>query len=480
MTSMIIGTRRIDDEHPLRFAQASGDWNPIHVDRVAARRLLAGGIVIHGTSTLLWMLEQHLATGGQVPRSLMAAFPRPLMPGDDVTLTREQESEGRQRIAALLESGEVSSVSLALDGGARISGAPPQGLPARSAPADNSFVELKHASGVLQVQGLEARDRTDYPHIHERLGPLPIAGLMAVSRIVGMHCPGLHSLIASIELSFDPGGRSDAIEWRVVRHSVPHAPVRVAFKGSGLEGHVDAFVRPAPVTQESYHSLASRVSRQEFAAQTALVIGGSRGLGELAAKLIAAGGGDVIITHREGHDDAQRVAEEIHAGGGRCRIARFASEHARKDVESIVSALACPTHVYYFAAPRIGRAKSKVFSASTSRSFMDVFVDGFGQVAAGLAAVATGKVRLFYPSTVFLDEMPRDQGEYIAAKAAGEALCEHLNKHSDKLTVLVQRLPRLRTDQSAGLLSQGAQNPTPAVIDIVRAMNNLQSEKPLP
>jgi nucleoside-diphosphate-sugar epimerase len=86
-------------------------------------------------------------------------------------------------------------------------------------------------------------------------------------------------------------------------------------------------------------------------------------------------------------------------------------------------------------------------------------------------------VKLFYPSTVFLDEMPRDQAEYIAAKAAGEALCAHLNRHAKDLDVRCLRLPKLLTDQSLGLLSRNASDPVPAMLDILRAMNTVQKTK---
>ena len=34
------------------FAAASGDWNPAHVDPLAARRLIAGGPIVHGMHAL--------------------------------------------------------------------------------------------------------------------------------------------------------------------------------------------------------------------------------------------------------------------------------------------------------------------------------------------------------------------------------------------------------------------------------------------
>src|SRR5580704_4043548 len=47
-----------DDQ--LAFARLSGDYNPIHLDPVAARRLLFGHAVVHGMHALLWALDAWL------------------------------------------------------------------------------------------------------------------------------------------------------------------------------------------------------------------------------------------------------------------------------------------------------------------------------------------------------------------------------------------------------------------------------------
>jgi len=44
-------------EDQLAFAALSGDFNPIHVDPLLARRLLFGAPVVHGVHLLLWGLE---------------------------------------------------------------------------------------------------------------------------------------------------------------------------------------------------------------------------------------------------------------------------------------------------------------------------------------------------------------------------------------------------------------------------------------
>ena len=40
-----------------RFAQVSGDYNPMHMDALQARRTQAGAPVVHGIHLLLWALK---------------------------------------------------------------------------------------------------------------------------------------------------------------------------------------------------------------------------------------------------------------------------------------------------------------------------------------------------------------------------------------------------------------------------------------
>src|SRR5712692_8470709 len=57
MTGSALSSRRFILEDQLEFAEISGDWNPMHVDPIAARRTIYGGVVVHGIHSLLWALE---------------------------------------------------------------------------------------------------------------------------------------------------------------------------------------------------------------------------------------------------------------------------------------------------------------------------------------------------------------------------------------------------------------------------------------
>jgi acyl dehydratase len=43
-----------------RFAEFSGDFNPLHCDPVAARRRLGGRQLVHGLFVTLWALDEVL------------------------------------------------------------------------------------------------------------------------------------------------------------------------------------------------------------------------------------------------------------------------------------------------------------------------------------------------------------------------------------------------------------------------------------
>ena len=52
-----VATRRFGMADQLSFAALSGDYNPMHVDALAARRTQAGAPVVHGMHAVLWALD---------------------------------------------------------------------------------------------------------------------------------------------------------------------------------------------------------------------------------------------------------------------------------------------------------------------------------------------------------------------------------------------------------------------------------------
>ena len=82
-------TTLVDEDQPRRWAEVTGDDNPIHLDRTAARKAGLRGIVLHGmcTMTLASTAAVNGPAGGDPTRVRRTAvrFSWPVIPGEEIT-----------------------------------------------------------------------------------------------------------------------------------------------------------------------------------------------------------------------------------------------------------------------------------------------------------------------------------------------------------------------------------------------------------
>jgi len=102
--------------------------------------------------------------------------------------------------------------------------------------------------------------------------------------------------------------------------------------------------------------------------------------------------------------------------------------------------------------------------------FAAFYVSGFARVCEAVRSVVPS-LDVFYPSTTAIDEGIPELTEYTAAKAAGETLCRAMTASTPRLRILVHRLPRVTTDQTASILSAHALDPVDALLPIIREMH---------
>ena len=237
--------------------------------------------------------------------------------------------------------------------------------------------------------------------------------------------------------------------------------------GPGLTGSLTAVVRPAPKAQASAKILSQLVCDTEFRGERALVIGGSRGLGEVAAKLLAMGGAEVRFTYHLGERDAQTVASDIVSQGGSAQC--FAYD-VLKDAPSLHVRLGDwkPGLLCYFATPYIGAGTRGEFSFRTFHEFCKYYVGGLNDVIQGLRRQGNALRAVLCPSSAFVDDAAPALAEYCAAKAAAESLCQSLKRSAPGIAFLAPRFPRLATDQTAGILTGDCPEPEGVVLAALR------------
>lgn len=453
------------------FASVSGDSNPLHVDPLFARRTQGGAQVVHGINLLLWALDSLASVKSDLQplRALAAKFSKFVFLGERVEVKLVEDGPVCCRLNIVADNLVRSEVKIEF--GEPDDHLPPWvdvTLPSRTRVAsalDLSLEEISKGSGNLAFCMTARQAVTLFPFATRWIGAPCIQALAATTYLVGMECPGLHSLYS--ELSIERFPDSEAVELLAFRVSKTYPSLRLVkqqIAGGSLTGTVTSFVRTPPVQQATMRSLAGVVDPRAFAGSVALIVGGSRGLGELTAKLVATGGGHVLITWRDGREDAERVAEEIRLAGGDCETIRY---DAQSPADQQLAALArSPTHAYYFATPAIFHQQPGAFSPQRFSEFLAIYVEGFWQLAQALHA-RQPKLSMFYPSSVAVHERPRGMTEYSMAKAAGEVLCTDINALLAPMRVTMVRLPRLPTDQTASVTAARAADPVETMLPIV-------------
>ncbi len=458
--------RTFTEDDQRHFAALSGDWNPVHTDPVAARRTPYGHIV-HGVHAVAWAMNAFLVDPApSSPSRIRVTFLRPIAVRQPVVATWGVEDD---EVVCSIEgrSGVAVAIRMSLGGPAFSDPCLPASLAARGTPADLAFADARGLEGVTDASGDTAALTATFPHLVAALGTLRTAAILGLSRLVGMVCPGLHSVFTGLDVTVIAESLS-SISYRVTRHSVARAPVRIGFAGGGISGSLDAFFRPRPAVQATVADVAASVEPGSYAGQTALIIGGSRGLGEATAKLVASAGGTVIVTYHVGRADAERVRDEIRAAGRQCLVFQCDAEHPEALLAQLDGQRVRPTHVFFFASPPI-HANRGAFDPDMFAAFAAHYVVAFDRLCRGVAD--RGGARVFYPSTVFLDDSAPGFAEYTCAKAAGEALCRHMARTLPSLQLYPERLPRTHTDQTNSFLEGPAASAHEVMAGIVKQMS---------
>jgi acyl dehydratase len=93
-------TQQIDADQTYRYADASGDRMPIHLDEEVAKQVGLPGIIIHGLCTMAftsWAVVQGVAGNDPIRlKRLAVRFSRPVLPGQAITtrIWRVHEHDG--------------------------------------------------------------------------------------------------------------------------------------------------------------------------------------------------------------------------------------------------------------------------------------------------------------------------------------------------------------------------------------------------
>ena len=473
-----LASRRFGLDDQVAFARLSSDWNPMHLDSAFARRTQVGAPVVHGIHNLAWAADAVLHRFPLKVANIRAQFLQPLYLDETAHVRVRDRTDAQIEFEVVAANTVVALVKLSSQPSKSAAGS---SRPATSAPSlfsEPSNLRFEQLAGQAGAVAIGADDpRSAFPALAGSIGPAAVRDLLATSQIVGMACPGLHSLLAGLDVNCHRGtGREDILAYAVSNADARFRSLQIDVSGAGIAGRLNAFARPAPPIQPGMSEISPRVSGRPFAGQRSLIIGGSRGLGEVTAKIVAAGGGHPVITYRDSEHEAQQVAADIVGAGGQCDILRYdALSPPREQLQKLGGAVDC---CYYFATPKIFQRKSALYEPEKLRAFLGFYADGFFELCAALAHNPPGKLAMFYPSTVAIDQGVSATTEYAMAKMAGEILAKYVNEFMFGIHVTSRRLPRILTDQTATVGVASAGNALDVMLPIVYDVQQMARPDP--
>jgi len=459
-----LSSRRFSLADQTKFSAFSGDKNPIHIDPVAARRTLSGQCIVHGMHSLLWALDSLAREAGVTTSELKVNFLNPIFLGEKVECIWDEMS---QSVVLLSESVKVATISIK-PGAITANDAVRTGIQMpRDKPQELSFLECSELpSQPFRIFGNEELSKKLFPSFSAVYGSNISREIASISQIVGMECPGLHSLFRS--LSAQIGLTNNSVpRFKVTRSDQRIKRLEILVEGTTVVAEVEAYYRPPPVRNPRISEIVNNVNRNEFKDIRALIVGGSRGLGELVAKLVAAGGGRPTITYNVGKMEAEQLVEEIHAWGGECEAIQF-TINKETCLPPSVSAF---NQLYYFATPKILSNRSETFNERIFMDYLDIYVNAFNDICEDIVARHID-CSVFYPSTTFIDDPPPEYAGYVKAKITGEELCKTLSKKHRSLNIIKPRLPPLETDQTNSLVRHAYTDSVTVMLPLVRDMLN--------
>jgi acyl dehydratase/NAD(P)-dependent dehydrogenase (short-subunit alcohol dehydrogenase family) len=477
-----IGEKTFSQQDQQTFAGLSHDCNPMHMDPIFARRLLTGRQVVHGIHVLISAIECWNPGSAKPVVSIACNFSNPISVGERIVFTQTREQGDVSIIEAVVNGLVCAHITLSQhrDVG-RVVHAPGE---VRNIQGDE---QLTFLDGLLQPlnQAPEAHQGKRYglrlqavdvsvlfPQAAAHLGSPNLVSLFGLSYIVGMVCPGLHSVFSSFELELETeqGTSTDGIlEFSVRKYDARFRLFDIRFSGP-VQGSLKAFQRPPAQVQPAAAEFAKLVAPTQFKGTKSLIIGGSRGLGEVTAKLLAAGGGDTVITYAIGQDDANTIADDINSSTEtHCTVVRL--DLIADDLPSSGIEWSQFDAVYFFATPKIFTKKSAVFDTGVFQAFYDFYVKKFYELCVLIDRAGVGKkTRVFLPSSTAVQERPKGMTEYAMAKVAAEILAQDINRSFEHVAVVNAQLPRLNTDQTATILSVASSSNVEILLPLISAL----------
>ena len=452
-----ISERIFTEDDQQSFAALSGDWNPVHVEEEIARRTIVGSIVIHGIHGVLWALYSAMSSNHitNTIKSIQVKFHSPIKLNEIVEcFFLEDKKNNEYKLIIRVNKTLKTTIVLSFCDLILFKDIPNRNH-LKSLPKEYFFNKVPIEKHTMQLYFDKLLYMKMFPSLENKIPDAQIALLLGISNIIGMECPGNYSLFSNFNISWHDSS-NDSVDYQISNYNERFSSIKLSIKSGGATGELQSFIRPASVKQNLTESTKKYIPKNIFSKWRVLVIGGSRGLGEASTKILTHGGAKSCITYYKGLNDAKKIAKETSSGILYLDIL----SDCKIDLEW------SPTHLFYFPTPNITSEDTSFDSDSLLELYHNYFVKGFEKIIKNI--YSGHQLKVFYPSTYYIDHNNDKYKKYSEIKMQGEELCKLMNKLYPNIDIFFPRLPRLKTDLTASLTESNSIDPIPYLSNLYK------------
>lgn len=440
----------------MQFSLASHDRNPLHISEEYARSTAFGKPVVFGMLAVLKCLSRAGAKLKSIPDQIDVFFSYPVFQNLEYQIDEKATKDGfsirlmdgrRTLLRILIRTGEKKTFFLS--GCSHVAEIQePQVHPT------SDFSLGRSTSGSWSPQEPAVQDLFKLLSLDKRVELHGfLASLLLTSYLVGMETPGREAMFSQLSLSFlNLPCEGQKIDY-ATKISGFHDKFNLLSQDLSLEvnnavlarGKLKAFSRWTDEPQST-----GLPTGDDFRGKTALVIGGSRGLGAATVELLVSHGAKVLLNYNKSGSRARELSERLASQSGTVEL---------------VQADATQPEIFNELASRVRREYGTldILVCNAFPALLPLWIEpesveriiqylnnGFSMTISPLAAFAeqleTAKGSAVLISSIVVEKPVAEWPHYVAAKAAQEALFQTYALEHPSIQCLLARPTSLMTD----------------------------------
>ena len=459
--------KKFNNNDQLKFSKLTGDLNPIHLYSSYAANTLFQNVVVHGLNLVVWALEKAILSNIKDINRIKIDFLKPVFLNEEIFLKVAKENKKEIQITVKSKT-EIKTIIKTFISNKAIFFRKNIHYINSSKKVILKKRKIKKIKGFIYLQKNMLLIKRNFPKINNKIAIEKIVRLISLSRLVGIQLNDNPGILSSIDLSFENSALKNKIQFKLKKFIKKFSFCELNILGNGIKATVESFIIPE-IKKVSFQKIKKKIPKKQFLNKNVLIIGGSNGLGEIAVNTLCALGANVTFTYNNNYFNANKIVLDLKKNNIRCNYFKLdVTKINRKNIILLKSKKF--ENIYYFSTPKI--ISTKNFNKNLYKKYLNYYVTSFKKILKKINFLPDKKTKIFFPSTIYINEKNEKFSEYVNAKKKAENLCDSINKKNNlKYHILYERLPRIWTRQSSSFYNLNYADGFKIILKIIKKLN---------